>query len=479
MKDKLTFNLFIAIIVVLVSVLGGWIIAQTGAASLAIIPMIAAAIIIAFYVFKNPFFGFLLIVFFLPFERVPTVNFSGVDIKINTILGFITLFSWVVAMMFNAKKWPLSKNTLALPIALFVIAMLLSLTQAVDLTRAVEILLFVIFTIALSFLATNMITDEERLKKVIKVLFISATIVGLFGLFQFFGDAAGLPQSLTLLKTGYTAVIFGFPRIQAFSLEPLFFADYLLIPLSLSLAYFMSKDKIAKHWTLAALLILLLINFILTVSRGAYLGLVVTLLLFIPFYIRRIFSWRNLLIVVIIAVSSYGVFFALSHGNNYAITNFVKHVTNQDSTNGSDSITSRLDAYKLALSIYNRYPQLGIGLGNYGPYAANYPQSAPITGWAVVNNEFLEILAETGLVGAITFGLILLVIIWRSLNAIKVAADPFLKTTMFALFAAFLGILTQYNFFSTLYIIHIWVLIGLMVGVQNLIFRKENRRIMN
>jgi F0F1-type ATP synthase assembly protein I len=60
------------------------------------------------------------------------------------------------------------------------------------------------------------------------------------------------------------------------------------------------------------------------------------------------------------------------------------------------------------------------------------------------------------------------VIFIRSIKAYIITKDIYLKATILGLNSAFLAILVQYNFFSTLYIMHIWVLIGLIIAVQNI-----------
>lgn len=479
MKNNLLINLIIGISILFLSVITGFIVAKTGILLLMVLLILITLAVLSTYIFPNPFTGFLLIIFFLPFERVPTYSLAGVDIRINTLLGFLTLFAWLGAIMFNSKKWKIEPNAISLPLGLFFIALLLSLTQALALTRSIEVLVFTLFTIALSVMTVNMISNLNNLKKTVLVLLASATFVGIFGLFQFAGDIIGLPQSITLLKVGYTSAVFGFPRIQAFSMEPLYFANYLLIPLSLVMAYFFGKVDIIKRWMLIGILTILLVNFVLTLSRGGYLGLIITSLMFILLYSRQVFTWRNAAILVVIFVVFLGVVFALSKGKSNAISSFVKQATGQDAKVGSESIQGRLMSYDAALKIYKDHPVFGIGLGNYGPATVNYSPIPPRGGWPVVNNEYFEILAESGTVGGITFGLLLLVVIIRSLIALKHVKDPFLKATMFGLFAAFMGILTQYNFFSTLYIIHIWVLIGLLIGVQNIILKNDKLKIPN
>lgn len=473
MKEKWSIKLILLGIGAILALILGFIIAQTGASAFAIVPILLGSLILAYFIFRNPFIGFLLIIFFLPFERVPTMNLAGVDLKINTILGFLTIFAWLAASMFNARKWKIQPNALAWPISLFVIALLLSLTQAFNLSRGIEVLIFSLFTIVLSFMTVNMIPEKTALEKTVIVLFISAFFVALFGLFQFGGDVIGLPASITQLKIGYGSKVFGFPRIQAFSMEPLYFANYLLIPLSLSVAYFFSHANLIKRRWLVVLMILLLVNFALTVSRGGYLGLAATLFLLLVFYFRQVFTRKTVIVLMIFLVVAGSVMFALSRGQSRSTQAFINQVTLQDAKKGSESVQGRLTTFDFAYGTFKKHPILGIGIGNYGPYFKNFPPVMPKTGWDIVNNEFIELLAETGLVGTICYGLILLVIIWRSLLVLKIARDPFLRASLIGLLTAFIGVMVQYNFFSTLYIIHIWVLIGLLVAVQNIILKSK------
>lgn len=469
---------------ILLTAAAGWAVAQFGTQSFLIIIILIIGLFMVYQTIREPFWGFLGIVFFLPFERIPTYNFGGVDIKINIVLGSITIISWILSLLANPKKFKIQPNPLAIPLVLFITALFISCWQAVNFGRAEQVFGFILFTMGLGILALNMTSSIKNLNKIITILFISSFLVCLFGLFQFFGDLAGIPISVTLLKDIYTKEIFGFPRIQAFSMEPLYFANFLLIPICLGISYFFGKIKkssdpdqankfLDNRLNLVLFLVILLINFVLAVSRGAYIALIIALVLLFFVYFRRVFNWKNILIFAVTAlVVGYGVIFALSKGEFRATNEFVGHVLLKD-MNAGESIQGRLQGFRSSLVMFNQSPIFGIGIGNYGPNISGKPYVNPPGGWPIVNNQYIETLTETGIAGLATLLLFLLALIWRSVKAYRQAQDPFLKATMIGLLAAFLGILVQYNSFSTLYIIHVWVLIGVMVGVQNLIMRKE------
>lgn len=475
--NKLSFKAKLLIVagLLLAALFFAKLIVMFGAISLLVGPVLLIGLVLAYFIFCEPSLGWLLIVFFLPFERVPTIEMGGINIKINTVLGLITLFAWILALIANPKKWKVEPNALAIPLSLFAAALIASLTGAVNLPRALAVLIFILFTMALSVLTVNMVNSKEALRKTIIVLFVSALVAGAFGLFQFGGDIVGLPQSITLLKEGYTKAIFGFPRIQAFSMEPLYFANYLLIPICIGIALIFNRAEPMKRWFFISIVLLLLINFILTVSRGGYLGLIASLVVLGIFMFKKIFTWRNVLIgVFAIGIVGYGVAFALSKGNYQATNEFIGHVMVTDFKN-SESVQGRLLTYRRAYNAYKWYPVFGIGIGNYGPFAKFYPPVAPPKGWDIVNNQYIELLAETGLVGTIAYGILLIAITARTFIALKYASDLLLRSVLIGAFAALVGILVQYNFMSTLYIIHIWVLIGLLIAVQSIILNSKSK----
>lgn len=468
-------------------VFGGLIVVKFGFVSILIIPLVILAIFTAIKIIQDPFWGFLLIIFFLPFERVPSYNFAGMDLKINILLGFFTLFFWLAALLLNPQKYKLTPNALAIPMSVFVLSLVLSLTQAGNLGRGLQVLAFTIFTVILSILSLNMVKDKESLKKIVLVLFSSSLIVGVFGILQFALDILGFPRSITLLKEGYDSAVFGFPRIQAFSMEPLYLANYLLMPILLFFAYFFAKNKFKENengskffqileklfsnsWFILAGLALLLVVFVLTVSRGGYVALAAGLGVFMIFYAKKVFTWRNLIIVAILALVGLVAIFAISQGQSRALDEFIGHILIKDFATG-DSIQGRLHLTLVALQAFDWHRILGVGIGNYGPYYAFYPAVMPKEGWAIVNNQYIETLAETGIIGFSAFLVLILTILVRSVKAFLHATDSFLKATILGLLAAFVGVLVQYTTFSTLYIIHIWVLIGLLIGVQNIIFK--------
>lgn len=428
-----------------------------------------AALIIA-----KPELGALLILFALPFERVPSVDVAGVSIKANIILGAITALSTLIAIMFRRQR--LRINATHVLILLVLVVQLLSLAHAVELTRAIKTVGFTAFVFGFSWLIPQWIVSQSLLRTAVRILILVAAIVGVFGIYQFVGDVIGLPRSLTLIDQGFSKIVFGFPRIHAFSLEPLYLGNYLLLPFSLlfSLLLVGVRTRLSHIW-FWGLFVLLGIVLVLTVSRGAYLAAAVSVLVIMVSLPRETLKPRHLLIGLGIIVAVLGAsFIFLMRSNSAALGNFQNHVLLGDFAN-SGSGAGRLSTFTQAIEIWKVHPWLGVGPGNFGPASFNFPNPIINPASAIVNNEYLELLAETGLIGLFAVLLVFGSVILRSIVALRQAKEPLLRAVLIGGTAGFIGMLVQYNFFSTLYIIHIWSTVGFLLAAQTIALRSGSK----
>lgn len=437
---------------------------------------------------KLPIFLLVLIAFCLPFERLGSFDIAGVTVRISQLLALIAMVVWITNGLIK-KEIKLVKNPIHLPIFLFLIINVLSLVNSPNLTKSILVLGFTIFTILFGLLIPNLVREKIALEKITKALLWSSLIVTLFGLYQFVGDMLGLPEVLTGLRPQYTKVILGFTRIQSTALEPLYFANYLLIPLCLAVVLFLNKDKKIEprqkrgetpHPTwcgvnplfLLSVIGLGILNLILTASRGGYLALLASFLIVAVFYWKKIFSLKNVVggaTILILIVFILPKIMGLTTEENPLQPNLDQLWSHAQNLFGGASYEERVERYEQALNLWQRHPFIGSGPGSFGALVANQPYQQPEEGWAIVNNEPLELLVETGLLGLAIIGIMVLVLVVKSWGLIITAKNQELKSLLIAFLAIFIGILVQYQTFSILYIMHIWFVIGMLVSVQNLI----------
>lgn len=427
---------------------------------------IVALLVISVIIWQQPFAGLLLIAFFLPLERIGAYEFSELTIRLSQIFLIITGLVWFLKNLIQ-KRLGIAKSPLILPGLIFIAINLLSVVNSLNIERSFTVLSFTIFTMLLGFLIPNLVNKEPDLKKVINFILVSAFLVSIFGIYQFVGDIIGLPPAITGLRELYTEKVLGFPRIQSTAYEPLYFANYLLIPLGLIVAFFLTPGKKISYTLSIPLIILFATNLFLTISRGGYLGCLALLALLGVIYFKNLFTPKKIigLILIAIVVGYLGSRF-LGAAGAVNLEKFTEHVSN---VFYGASFQERVETFDKAQEAFWEHPLVGIGVGSFGPYTATHPYLKPAGGWKIVNNEFIEVLAETGILGLAAFIILLAGLFFRSIKALLVSKDKYLKAIMAGCLAAFVGILVQYQTFSTLYIMHVWFLFGLMIAVQNII----------
>jgi len=451
--------------------------------SLIIVPTVIICLGFVLVIFQNPLLGIFIITFLLPFERIGSFDIIGITIRPSQIFALITIISWL-AFIFtkkDKKQKPIisfNKNPTIIPIFFFLGFSILSIINSENLMRSFSVFLFNSFVIIVSLIIPTLIKDEKTLTKIIYILFFSAGIVSIFGIYQFLGDMIGLSNSITGLREQYTKQVFGFPRVQSTALEPLYFANYLLIPIALAFSFLLPKnikEKPQKQIFIVFILGISIINLILTISRGAYIAFGAMLILFFIIYFKNFFSFKRILIIsfiVIIALFSVLGFLKFT-GKEKNIDKFIKQATNISKGVAVKERYSTIDTAKMMIE---EHPFIGFGPGSFGPYAAVSPYIQPNQGWLIVNNILLEIWAEEGLFGLISFLILGLIIIIRTIKAWQIAnktSNYYLKTILLGLFIAFISIFIQYQTFSILYILHIWFLIGLLIACQNMILNNS------
>lgn len=404
------------------------------------------------------------VAFLLPFERIGGFAVGGFNLRLSQVALALAWFFFLGASLHRpgGLNW---RRPSYLALAGFVAAAGLSLINADNPSRSLLVLAFTIFAASLCVILPVALRNERDLTRVRTAILISAALVSLLGLWQFVGDMLGAPLWMTGLRETYSRAILGFTRVQATAAEPLYFADYLLLPISLSAAWLLrGAGRFSRP--LAALLAVMFIDVFLTSSRGGWLGLGVTVLVLCWLERRRLASQASLLrggalVLVAIAASVLLLSQFFSPTRQTVAERFYEHVT---TVFDGAAFADRAETFTGALDAWRRHPWIGVGFGGYGPFISPFPYAAPESGWPIVNNETLELLAETGAIGLAAF-LIFLVTLFSAALRQKDSSEA-RSAVRTATVAALAGMLAQYQTFSTLYVVHVWFTIGLLLTVS-------------
>ena len=411
---------------------------------------------------------FIATILLLPFSYYPLVNFgtfSGlhIDVSLLYIVCLLMLLAHTPYFIANMRQLLQSPLFLLCGFGLFC---LVSVAWSENLARGLVTSLFGLFVIALCIMSHHY-ADLITSKKIFQYFSILFWTMIAWATWQIFGDMLNAPSWLTLLPSMYDSHVFGIARPTGFALEPQFFASILLIPfawISNKLLQDKSLDKSSIAGFIAVTVFILL-----TLSRGGIIAMILIALLLLALVRSDVRKkmWYCGLIIVSIFASLLVTYSAASIrtdrvSGSSAVEKVVNHISlgmlsssKQDDSDDEDddgyvksSTTSRVSSSSTAVKLWLHDPfttLLGVGIGAFG---ANTPGKNPAY---IVNNYYLELIAETGLVG---FGLLasFILLVLRSL---------FLKK-QFVLFALLIGLLVQACFFSgNANILHIWVVIGI------------------
>ena len=138
-----------------------------------------------------------------------------------------------------------------------------------------------------------------------------------------------------------------------------------------------------------------------------------------------------------------------------------------DINDANYAVLERLAFWQAAVDMAQERPWLGVGFGNY---ALAYPDYALInwtTSLGHAHNYYLNLLAETGGIGLLAYLLVWLFILWDNLRLLCRLPWPW-RGVALGLLGAWLA-LAVHHLVDKLYVNNIYVHLGAMLGVQQLL----------
>lgn len=410
------------------------------------------------------------LVFLLPYERIPSFAVqafgTSIDLRLSFIAGAILILLVAWSLAFTKDKLQARLSTFHYALAGFFFVYLLSALISTDLKRALIVWIFTAFTAAVG-VSVGLAWRYCDSAAVRKALWVTTWIALAFGFYQYIGDIIGLSTSWTGLREIYTKEVFGFPRIQSTGLEPLFYGNFLLIPLFYFATRFLTGSEERPLFLLA-----LITQLVLTVSRGALIGGLTGMMLILALYFRRSQIQQK---AGLVGLTVLGIALALLLTNVNSLQTLNQNQAVSPHTpapvgviNQATNLTSQDDRVRnriLAWEAFRSQPWLGIGPGNFSAYAKDrYEGYRAAEGQVVVNNEPLEMLAEGGLIGSLALLGFVIALIAALIRRIRESEGSDLDWTI-ALLAYFVALGIQYQTFSTLYIMQVWVTLGIAMGL--------------
>lgn len=274
-------------------------------------------------------------------------------------------------------------------------------------TRLVLIQLTALF---IYFAATLAYTDSpRRLRAIVRTIIIFGFVLAFIAVIQ----SLISPTKIYGIREPHLAVPFG-PFVNRHN-----FAGYmemtLALPLGLMFSGAIESEKRLLYLTAIALMGIALL---MSGSRGGMISLVAMIFFLIVLsgfgskvdgmtaegaarvraVVLKIGLAFTLLLAVVVAVTLIG--------GESSVSRFV------DSVNASDPTTGRTQIWSVTLNIVKAHPIIGAGLGAYGVAYTPFDQRNGMNRPEQAHNDYLQVLADAGIVGAI-FGIFFLAALFR------------------------------------------------------------------
>lgn len=436
------------------------------------------AVIVTFFLWPKLKYDWLsvicrLLVWALPFERIPSMKTVIGNIRPSQVLVLVGFYVLVVLFLKKDKHILNHKtNIVTFWIAGFFAFSVTSWFFVLDWSRFLNTMVANAIAFGALFLLANF---AKNIGNLVRELIVVLVLVALFGIFQFVGDLVGLQASITGIIPGkYSKDIFGIPRVHGTAFEPIYFAAILATGIIGFLVYFLAKKPLYKSLPEGfnvAMLAVLIVCFVLTFSKAGFLALPIAVSIMLVFTFKKL-NFKHFLVEVgqlFLGLGSIAAILILSVQKIYfaAISFFNQAI---DTANGDTaSALERTLFFNAGTFQLEKNTILGIGSGQFGvlgnkilEYTA-YGYTVPGS-YVITQNVYLEVWLEFGLIPFIIF---LGIIFWPILKFIYFAfhsQDWFEEPILAGLILSFslITFYIQWFFFSPLYIMPIFILMGLL-----------------
>lgn len=362
----------------------------------------------------------------------------------NIFLGILT-FCFFIQLFKKQLKLDLYYKSYFISIGVFVISMLISALFSGDIVYGLKrwadmwIWRFMPFVVVI-FLLNNYIDG----KKVMLAGFAGITVTSIYAVYQ------GLS---------------GMSRANGFYGHPMTLGGWLCIFLPLLLIEFFERKLLGKYYWLAGLAFCICsAGLVFNATRGAWLAVAIVCAALLIYYMFK--SKRNLAVGII--------FIALVSTLLVNNSKFMHRLDTIDDFNKYHSNTERILIWQSAWNMFKDHPILGVGLGQYTEnYQQKYisPQAKePKLGHA--HNNFMQMLAENGIVGFAGFVTMFGYIIFKNLLAWFKVKNVYALMIVSATVCLLLQGFTEYNVGNSAVIKMYWLVLGLLVVLSEL-YKKE------
>ena len=353
------------------------------------------------------------------------VEIGSIPFNFSSVLSILIII-WAAFRLLAYQK-PIWKKPLFWPWIGVLLVMLPSFLWTESLTASVREYVRLLSIAVLFFVAFDILSTKKSIRRFFSTLAISVIIPASVGIIQLL-SGGGLEESVLKNRVYGT---FGHPNVLAF---------YLVLVLSLLVVSLPFLQKLWRPRIITALVVLFSL-FVMTYTRGAWIGMTIVLILFGAFFFRK------KLIAALMGAAALFLLLPLVSGPVYSVFNIdllrLPVISRAFDWKSEDSsLDWRVKLWSEMRRKVVERPEFGHGLGTFPilreRQVENYFEGTE------AHNDYLRLMIETGIVGVAAYGILLLSLVGSGIRAVFQSRDN--ERRRYAVI--FLGLALAYAFMS-------------------------------
>ena len=406
--------------------------------------------------------------------------FFSARIRLVQVIEVLGIIIFIILISLNKVK--LKKTPLDFPLFAYVLVNFIAIINAQSIAQGLKIALLLLSLVLLYYLVVNLLTQKIIFEKAFNLLLYVGLVIVFFGIYQVIAGALNyyLNTNLPIGHSGIIQVEFlGSPWGRPYStfVEPDWYGAvsmfYSILFISL---YFSKLDKRKKFYLFGAIISVL--GMLLSFVRASWVGFIAGIV-FLSIIGKKLKASKFKLKILILILSSL-VLLVL------AITLFSpvfgEIIEKRFTKEGAASISAdnaRFKQMRQSVNIFLEHPIIGSGPGSFAlkgiwgdseSYYNQLVQEGKISVYKRYDPSIITtILADTGIVGALFFLLLLFTFIKFNLGVMQKIGNYYQAVSL-GLFAGIIGLFSSYIFTTGFWIPFTWVFLGFNIAALNLGF---------
>jgi O-antigen ligase len=401
------------------------------------------------------------LIFCLPFAKAGVESFAWTAIFIwlsKRVMGYKVDSSWGI----------FPKTGLNNVLGIFIIINLLSVIFSANLGLSLRAFFGKeLKFLAIYFMIIEVINSKERLRNVLIAVIASAVLISIDAGFQYFRGVDFL-RGHRLVYCTFGASFYSASGFSAWLI--------IIIPLTIGILAANIIPNVKLKILLSALVIIQLLYLLRTYSRGAWIGFIIAAIVMGYYLVKNNFSSRIKMFCFFAAVCLLAIYLFLPRT---LIINFKEDIKARFKFSQSinDRIKSipqvnqrsnllRIKLWRESLRIIEDHPFVGCGLNTYSIVARDYKSFEG--GGVYPHNSFLQMGAETGLLGLFVFLWVLFVFFRIGLRYLKQRKDYLVLGLLSGILAFLVHAFFDTHLYSLQLIVLFWYMLGLTIAIIKL-----------